>query len=104
MTRAARSRRSTWPSSTSASRRGVSTPAASSATTAESSASRTGVPAIGRSAGAGGGLGFEPAALLVGRERGGELVERALEDGVEVVHRDLDAVVGDAALAVVVGA
>src|SRR5256885_13234181 len=51
-----------------------------------------------------GRLDLEPAALLVGREPGRELVELALEHRVEVVDGELDAVVGDAALAVVVGA
>ena len=50
------------------------------------------------------GLRREAPALLVGLERGGELVELALEHAVEVVHGDLDAVVGDAALGEVVGA
>ena len=49
------------------------------------------------------GLGLERAAALVGLQRGGELVELAGQHGVQVVLRQPDAVVGDPALAVVVG-
>src|SRR4051812_39999240 len=62
---------------------------------AESTASRTGTPATSAA---------ELAALLVGGQRVGEGVQPALEHRVEVVLRELDAVVGDAALAEVVGA
>src|SRR4051794_5828379 len=106
--RVVRSTPSACPSSTSASRRGESTRAACSATSAESSASRTPGPANGDGMPrdprpALGRVGLEAAALLVVLQGGGELVEVALQDGVEVVGRELDAVVSDAPLAVVVG-
>src|SRR5213592_4742122 len=51
-----------------------------------------------------GGLRLQAPALLVGLEPGGELVKLAFEDRVQVMRGQLDAVVGDSALAVVVGA
>ena len=75
----------------SASTRGVSTPAAASRRSASASASARGHCS-------------ERAPPVVGRERLGELVELALEDPVELVHGQLDAVVGDPVLGEVVGA
>src|SRR5262249_36409721 len=98
---------STSARSSSASSRGVSLPPAPIAVSAPCSASRTEVPppacatALLRSSGR--GLGLEAPPALVGLQRGGDLVELALEHLVEVVDGDLDSVVGDPALAVVVG-
>ena len=50
------------------------------------------------------GLRLQPRALLLGRERRGELAQVAVEDLVEVVGGELDPVVGDPALREVVGA
>src|SRR5919197_4026166 len=84
-------------SSTSASSRGVSTPAAVSAINAESSASRTLVSASR--------LELKPLALLGVLQRAGDVVELACQHGVEVVDGEaVDAVVGHAALREVVGA
>src|SRR5919109_1898482 len=47
---------------------------------------------------------FEGATALFGTERVGELLELALEDALELVRRQLDAVVGDSVLGKVVGA
>src|SRR5215207_6813735 len=113
---AARSTPMAAASSSSASSRGVADPAAVSAITAESSASRTLVRPISRSGERGtsrkvpgarrrsGGGGVEPAALLLVLQRRGELVELALEQLVEVVRRELDPVVGHAPLGEVVRA
>src|SRR5579862_3276232 len=123
---------STCASSSSASSRGVSQPAAAIAVIAPSSASRTAVPRttprdddtspltladIGylrlrrparpstrRPSSRGRGLGLQPPRTLVRLQGRGELVELAFEDLIEVVHGQLDAVIGDAALAVVIGA
>src|SRR5207302_5822375 len=46
----------------------------------------------------------EPPTLLLGLERGGEVVQLAGEDGGQVAAREPDAVVGDAVLREVVGA
>src|ERR671920_29285 len=50
------------------------------------------------------GGGVEAAALLVVLQRRRDVVEVAAEQLVEVVHRELDPMVGDAALGEVVGA
>src|SRR3954465_6383710 len=50
------------------------------------------------------GAGLELAALLIGLQRGGELVELAGEHGRDVPARELDAVVGHPVLREVVGA
>ena len=70
-------------SSTSASSRGVSQPAAVSGITAESSASRTEVAASG--IGSTAGLLFQAPALLGVLQRGGDVVELAAEHRLEVV-------------------
>src|SRR5689334_4539796 len=84
-------------SRTSASSRAVSTPAAVSAISAESSASRTLVSASR--------LELKPLALLGVLQRAGDVVELAGEHGVEVVDRQpVDAVVRDPPLREVVRA
>src|SRR6266567_3663735 len=47
--------------------------------------------------------GFEGAPAVLGRQRFGEVAEISLEDLVEPMLRELDPVIGDAALRVVVG-
>src|SRR5688500_10944686 len=103
MNSAVRSMPSASASSTSASSRGVPDPAAAIAMTAESSASRTEAPpnALTRVL-LRGRLELQDAPLLVVLQRLGELVERALEHLVEVVHEQVDAMVLHAPLAVVV--
>src|SRR5204863_2091741 len=76
--------------SSSASSRGVSQPA---------SASRRAASLTDRE-----GAGLELAALLIGLQRGRELVELAGENGRDVPARELHAVVGHAVLGEVVGA
>src|SRR5690349_14689605 len=85
-------------SSTSASSRGFSQPAAVKGIVAESSASRPDVVALANR------LLFEPAALLGVLQGGADLVQLAAEHGLEVVDGEPDAVVGDPALRIVVGA
>src|SRR5215212_7061206 len=94
---AARSTPIAAASMTSASSRGDSTRAARSGMVALSTASRTVMPVLGGSA-------FEPLAALEVPQRIGELVELAGEDGVEIVGRVPDAMVGHAPLGEVVGA
>src|SRR5450759_2742170 len=48
--------------------------------------------------------GLERSALLLGRERVGELAQIAVQDLIEPVERQLDAVIGDPTLGEVVGA
>src|SRR5690242_19743210 len=95
MTRRARSTPSTQASSTSASNRGVSHPAACSRAVAAARAAPTDSAA---------GTLLQPPALLIVLERVGEFTQLAQQDLVEVVHAQVDAVVVDPALAVVVGA
>src|SRR5215208_5700943 len=100
---AARSTSSTEATNSSASSRGVSTPAASNVSTASARASRSGeVPPAKPPSSASGRLGLEFAAALVRRERVGELVQLTLQHGLEIVCRVLDPVVGDPTLGKVV--
>src|SRR5439155_3916708 len=89
---------------TSASRRGSSTPAAVREVTAAASASRTGEAALTTSACrcSSGGLGFQLLPPLLGGKRIRVIVELALQDRLEVVSRQLYAMVGDPPLGEVV--
>src|SRR5262249_50677737 len=100
ITSRARSTPRTSASSNSASSRGLSTLAAASAIVPSAIASRT------RTAEAVSGHGpLLPAQTpLVGLERGGQLIELAHQDPVEVVDEQVDAVVLDALFLEVVGA
>ena len=91
--RSRRVRPSARASSSSASSARCSTPCARGTSAVASRAS----PSVTRGR-------FERAALLVGGERVGELVEAPLEHLVEPVNRQLDPVIGDAVLRIVVGA
>ena len=91
----------TAASISSASSRGVSTPAASSVSAAFRERVAQGEVALRQRAApaaSSGRLGLELAAALVRGERVGELVQLALEHALEVVRRELDPVVGDPAL------
>src|SRR5947209_12626921 len=92
----------TEASSTEASSHGVSQPAAASAAAASLIAPRTVTPSV--TAASGNRLLLQTTALLVVLERGGDVVELAHQHGIEVVHAQTDAVVGDALLREVVGA
>src|SRR5207237_6907970 len=83
---------STSPSSSSASSRGLSTPAAASAAVPRASASRT----CTATAVSGNRTLLQAPVLLVVLKRGGQLVELAHQDCVEVVDEQVDAVVLDA--------
>src|SRR5438876_6195682 len=88
----------------SASRRGLGPPAAASIATAASSIERgdsappSSAPAFIASSGA------QRLGLLFGRERVDQRIERAVEHLVELMEREIDAMVGDARLRKVVGA
>src|ERR1700704_1773948 len=101
MTSRPRSRSTTNPSSTSASSRGVSTPAAARRAAPAIRASRIVVRAIPASAG---GTLLQPPSLFVILGRVGELTEFPEQDLVGVVHERFEAVVLAPPLAVVVGA
>src|SRR3712207_2888560 len=85
---------------------GSGTPACSSLSAASRAACRAlGAPARTALAGGGsGGLGGEPVGPLLGGEGLSELIEFAVQDGLEVVGGEADAVVGYAPLREVVGA
>src|SRR5438046_8837244 len=96
----ARSTPSAPASSSSASSRGVSQPAA--ARVEEASRRASAIEGAARASG-NRGLLFQPTALLVVLQRGGQLVELAHQDPVEVVQPQPDPVVGYAPLGKVVG-
>src|SRR5262245_33217256 len=99
VTRAVRSVPSTYASSTSASARGSGTPAACSRAIAVASASRT-VDAVESSRVVIGSL--QLLLLLLGGEHVDDGVEIAVEHAIELVERQVHAVIGHAALAEVV--